>query len=89
MTRWTKQAPPRLQPNQSTVPLFDSRSPYSDIIAMLTTLISLLVVGLVLVIIFYVAGMFLPGNILQIVGIILGLVFLLYALNAFRLLPAL
>ena len=52
---------------------------------MLTTLLTLLIVGLVLVVIYYVAGMFLGGNILNIVGIILGLVFLIYALKAFNL----
>jgi hypothetical protein len=44
---------------------------------MLTTLISLLIVGLILVVIYYVTGMFIQGKILQIIGIILGLVFLL------------
>jgi hypothetical protein len=52
---------------------------------MLTTLITLLIVGLVLAIIYYVTGMFIQGKILQIIGIILGLVFLLYALKAFNL----
>ena len=51
---------------------------------MITTLISLLVAGLVLYLIFYVTGMFLRGRALSIVGIILGLVFLLYALRAFN-----
>ncbi len=51
---------------------------------MITTLISLLVAGLVLYIIYYIAGMFIKGQPLTIIGIILGLVFLLYALRAFH-----
>jgi heme O synthase-like polyprenyltransferase len=61
---------------------------------MIGTLISLLVVLLVLVVIFYIvkiaAGNFgIPGPIVQIVGLILGLVFLLYALQAFGVAPGL
>lgn len=51
---------------------------------MLTSLITLLVVALVLAIIYYVVGMFLHGTPLTIVGIILGLVLLLYALRLFN-----
>jgi hypothetical protein len=51
---------------------------------MITTLISLLIAGLVLGIIYYVVGMFIQGKPLVIIGIILGLVFLLYALKAFN-----
>lgn len=50
---------------------------------MITTLITLLILGLVLVIVFHVVGMFLQGNMLTIVGIILGLIFLLYVLKMF------
>jgi hypothetical protein len=50
---------------------------------MITSLITLLITGLILYVIYYVAGMFLKGRILQIVGLILGLVFLLDALRLF------
>ena len=50
---------------------------------MITTLITLLIAGLVLYVIYYIVGMFIKGQPLQIIGIILGLVFLLYALRAF------
>lgn len=53
---------------------------------MITTLISLLIAGLILYVIFYVVGMFIKGQPLKIIGIILGLVFLLYALRAFNIL---
>ena len=51
---------------------------------MITTLISLLVTGLVLYLIYYIVGMFIKGQPLKIIGIILGLVFLVYALRAFH-----
>ena len=51
---------------------------------MITTLITLLIAGLVLYVIFYIVGMFIKGQPLQIIGLILGLVFLLYALRAFH-----
>ena len=51
---------------------------------MITTLVSLLVTGLVLYLIYYIVGMFIKGQPLKIIGIILGLVFLLYALRAFH-----
>lgn len=51
---------------------------------MITTLITLLIAGLVLYVIFYIVGMFIKGQPLKIIGIILGLVFLLYALRAFN-----
>jgi hypothetical protein len=51
---------------------------------MITSLISLLIAGLVLYLIYYVVGMFIKGSPLKIIGIILGLVFLLYALRAFN-----
>ena len=51
---------------------------------MITTLITLLIAGLVLYVIYYVAGVFIKGQPLKIIGIILGLVFLLYALRAFH-----
>lgn len=47
------------------------------------SLISLLVIALVLVVVYYVVGMFITGKPLQIIGLILGLVFLLYALRSF------
>ena len=50
---------------------------------MISTLITLLVAGLVLYLIYYVVGMFIKGKALSIIGAILGLVFLLYALRAF------
>ena len=51
---------------------------------MITTLITLLIAGLILYIIYYIVGMFIKGQPLNIIGIILGLVFLLYALRAFN-----
>jgi len=51
---------------------------------MITTLITLLIAGLVLYVIYYIVGMFIKGQPLKIIGIILGLVFLLYALRAFN-----
>ena len=51
---------------------------------MITTLISLLVTGLVLYLIYYIVGMFIKGQPLKIIGIILGLIFLVYALRAFH-----
>ena len=51
---------------------------------MITTLITLLIAGLVLYVIYYIVGMFIKGQPLKIIGIILGLVFLLYALRAFH-----
>jgi hypothetical protein len=57
---------------------------------MIGALIYLLVVLIVLVVIFYIvklaaAHFGIPGPIVQIIGLILGLIFLLYALNAFGL----
>jgi hypothetical protein len=54
---------------------------------MITTLISLLIAGLVLYVIYYVVGMFIKGQLLNIIGIVLGLLFLLYALRAFNIVP--
>lgn len=53
---------------------------------MITTLISLLIAGLILYVIYYVVGMFIKGQPLKIIGIILGLVFLLYALRVLNIL---
>lgn len=50
---------------------------------MLTTLIYILIAALILYLVFYLAGKFMSGLPLRIVGIILGLVFVLYALRAF------
>ncbi len=52
-------------------------------IHMITPLISLLISGLVLYVIYYVIGMFIKGRMLSIIGIILGLIFLLSALRTF------
>ena len=49
---------------------------------MISTLISLLIAGLVLYVIYYVVGMFIKGQLLSIIGIVLGLLFLLYALSS-------
>lgn len=54
---------------------------------MLTTLVGILVLALVLVVIYYVVSMFLSGRILQIVGLICGLILLIYALSSFGVLP--
>ena len=51
---------------------------------MITSLISLLIAALVLYLIYYLVGMFIKGQALNIIGIILGLVFLVYALRAFH-----
>jgi hypothetical protein len=51
---------------------------------MIASLITLLIAALVLVIIYVVVGMFIQGRPLQIIGIILALVLLLYALKLFR-----
>lgn len=51
---------------------------------MLTTLISILIAVLILYLIYFLVGKFMSGQPLKIVGIILGLVFLLYALRAFN-----
>lgn len=49
---------------------------------MITALITLLIVALILFLIWYVVGMFIKdARIHQIIGIVLGLIFLLYALN--------
>jgi hypothetical protein len=54
---------------------------------MITTLITLLILALILYLIWYVVGMFVKGQPHQIIGIILALIFLLYALNTIGLLP--
>ena len=51
---------------------------------MLNKLLTLLVAGLVLVIIYYVLSMLITGKILMIAGIILAVVFLILALRAFN-----
>ena len=48
---------------------------------MITALITLLIVALILYLIWYICGMFIKGQPHQIIGIILGLIFLLYALQ--------
>jgi hypothetical protein len=52
---------------------------------MIESLISLLIIALVLYIIFFVVGKFISGTPLQLIGIVLGLVFLLKALATFGL----
>jgi hypothetical protein len=54
---------------------------------MITTLISLLITALVLLVIYYVAGMFIQGRLLQLIGLILGLLFLLNCLRVFNVAP--
>ena len=49
---------------------------------MISTIIMLAIVGLVLYLVYYFVGMFVKGRPLQIIGVILVLIFLLYALNA-------
>jgi hypothetical protein len=51
---------------------------------MITSLIYLLVAALVLYVIFYVVGLFIQGIPLKIIGAILALIFLLYALRLFN-----
>lgn len=51
---------------------------------MITALITLLIVALVLLVIYFVVGMFITGRPLQIIGIILGLILLLYGLKLFN-----
>ena len=53
---------------------------------MIEALITILVVALLLFLIYYIVGMFMGGRPLQIVGIILGLLFLLYAIRMLRIL---
>ena len=55
---------------------------------MIQTLITLLIMALVLYLIWWVAGKFITGTPLQIIGLILGLVWLLYALSALGLVPS-
>jgi len=51
---------------------------------MLTSLVTLLIVALVLYVVYFVVGMFIQGRPLQIIGIILGLLLLLYGLRLFN-----
>jgi|GEM_PF-1720461 len=51
---------------------------------MITTLITLLIAGLVLSVIFYIVGMFIKGQPLKIIGTLLGLIFLPSALRTFK-----
>jgi hypothetical protein len=51
---------------------------------MINSLLILLIVALVLLIVYYLVGLFIQGRPLQIVGIILGLLLLLYALKLFN-----
>jgi hypothetical protein len=85
ITQWNSNHA-RPTPNASAVTLHDQQqaSTRHNGITMISTLISLLVAGLVLYVIYFIVGMFIKGQPLNIIGIILGLVFLLYALRAFR-----
>lgn len=56
---------------------------------MIETLIILLVVALILLLVYYVAGWFIQGRILQVIGAILALVWILYALRALKVIPGL
>lgn len=49
---------------------------------MLSTLITILIVALVLAVLYWIVRQFLPPNIANIVGVILGLILLIYALHA-------
>lgn len=51
---------------------------------MIASLITLLIVALVLWVIYFLVGKFMDGTPLQIVGIILGLVLLMYGLRLFH-----
>lgn len=49
----------------------------------LTTLITLLILGLVLYLVWYAVGLAITGRPHQIIGVILALIFLIYALHLF------
>lgn len=51
---------------------------------MLTALITLLIVALVMFLVWWIIGKFITGTPHQIIGIILGLILLLYALRLFN-----
>jgi hypothetical protein len=51
---------------------------------MINALITLLIVALVLLVIYYLVGLFIKGTPLTIIAIILGLVLLVYALRVFN-----
>lgn len=55
---------------------------------MFTTLLSILLAGLILFVIYYIAGKFMVGQPLNIVGIILGIIFVVYALRTSGLIAA-
>jgi len=48
---------------------------------MIATLLTLLIIALILYLVWYICGLFIKGQPHQIIGIILGLIFLLYALQ--------
>jgi hypothetical protein len=54
---------------------------------MINSLIILLILALVLYLCYFVVGKFIQGTPLQIIGIILGLVWLLYALQTLGIVP--
>lgn len=49
---------------------------------MIASLLLLVIVGLILYLIYYVLGLFIPGRPHQIIGVILALIFLLYCIQA-------
>lgn len=51
---------------------------------MVSSLVTLLIVALVLYIIWYLVGLFVKGVPHQVIGLILGIIFLLYALKALK-----
>jgi hypothetical protein len=52
----------------------------------IAALITLLIIGLILYLIFFICGLFIQGRPQQIIGVILALIFLLYALQRLGLL---
>ena len=54
---------------------------------MIQALIYLLILALILYLIWFIVGKFITGTPHQIIGIILGLILLLYALSLFNLIP--
>ena len=54
---------------------------------MIQSLIVLLILALILYLIWFIVGKFITGTPHQIIGIILGLILLLYALSIFKLIP--
>ncbi len=51
---------------------------------MLSTLLSILITAFVLYIVYYLVGMFIKGRPLSIIGLVLGIIFLVSVLRAFN-----